>query len=102
MKPSFEIMALVTMTAVMGVVLITNTAPVPKPTEDCKLFKVDEKAVTAFVLKPPPAPVPVCPVAEAPKCPPQALPEIPVEEAKKVDDPPRRKRYRHRIRHYWR
>lgn len=102
MKPSFEVMALATMTAIMGVVLVTNTAPVPKPTEDCKLYKVDERVVTSFVLKPPPAPEPVCPVVQAPKCEPQALPEIPVEE-KKVDEPPKRKRYRHhRIRRYWR
>lgn len=77
-------------------------SPIPTNRDDCKLYKVDQKAVTSFVLKPPTAPEAVCPAA--PKCESVAIPEIKSEEPQKADDPPRRKRYRHhrRVRAYWR
>jgi hypothetical protein len=90
-----------------GFLIATGTAPLPKSNNDCNVFKINNKPVTAFVLKPPPAPPeehPVCPVA--PKCEAQVTPEpenVSKAEVSNADDTkPRRHRRHHRVRTYWR
>lgn len=84
-------------------VLAYLASPVPQTREDCNLYKVNQKAVTAFVLKPPPGPIveKICPPAPIAKCE-SAAPEEKSDEAKKSDDQPRHRRYHHRVRRYWR
>ena len=89
--------------AFFGFLTASEFAPMPKSKGDCSVFKVDHKPVTAFVLKPPPAPPAehvVCPVA--PKCEAQVTPEPEKVEATNTDDTKPRRRRHYRKRSYWR
>lgn len=47
---------LCTASAIVGGCLALTTTPMPQPKGDCGVYKVTNKAVTSYVLKPPPAP----------------------------------------------
>lgn len=84
----------------LAAAVTVSATPVPSMNEDCKTYRVRQKAVTAFVLKPPPAPIPD-PVVIKEKCEAPKVEESAVEEPR----PTRRhhhKRWRHRVRAYWR
>lgn len=85
--------------AMVGFGLAMVVTPMPKGKGDCGVFKVNEKPVTAFVLKPPPAPPPEKVIVK------EACPAPKVEEAspaqEKAEEKPRRKRH-YRVRRYWR
>lgn len=77
--------------------------------EDCQLFSVHKKAVTAYVLKPPVLEQAKCeafcptPLVKQPE--PQVTPEpenVSQAETTKDDDSKQRRHRRHRYRRYWR
>jgi hypothetical protein len=92
--------------ALVGWLISAALSPVPSAKKDCYVYKVAQTPVTAFVLKPPPAPpaeaatcpeAPKCEVVEAPKAEPEAKEEV------EPDKPAPKRRYRrHRARVYWR
>jgi hypothetical protein len=72
--------------------------------EDCQTFKVKQKAVTAYVLKTPPAP-PAEKVVVKEVCEPVSKKEEKInttEERVNETDKPARHHRRHRYRRYWR
>jgi hypothetical protein len=91
--------------SLIGGVITISTMPIPGPHNDCNVYKVAKKSVTAYVLKPPPSP-PADPIIVKEKCP-QVTPvteNVTQEQVAKEDDSKSTKRYhrRHRIRRYWR
>ena len=101
----FEVGLFLAFGVAVGFVVIVSS-PAIKQNDDCKVYKVDPKVVTSFVLKPPPAPEPerpVCPAAPAPKCE-QVTPEadsVSKPELTNKDESKPRRRH-HRYRRYWR
>lgn len=92
-------------TALMGAGLaaaVTIPAtPVPVMNSECQTYRVRQKAVTAYVLKPPPAEViyKACPQVTQ-KC---EAPKVEEPTAEPVKEAPRRHHRRHRrVRAYWR
>lgn len=89
-----------------GFVLAIFASPAPVSKGDCGVFKVNEKTVTSFVLKPPPSPAAepaVCPVAPKCEAQPTSLPETDSKANQTNADEAKPKRHRHRrYRAYWR
>lgn len=79
-----------------GALLTMVTAPLPKASDSCSVLKINPKAVTSYVMKPPTQPAPKCePVIVKQECP------APQEAAPvKVEEPVRK--HRRRYRRYWR
>lgn len=82
--------------AVLGALIMLPFLPNPKQLDKCSVHKVDARAVTAYVLKPPPAA----------KCEPQIVTvtkecPAPVEAAPAPQEEPRKRRHK-RYRRYWR
>ncbi len=98
----------------IGASIAVLTAPIVPAKTDCSVYRVDSRAVTSYVLKPPPAEViyKACPqttekVCVSPK--PENVTQgdltntsdTQVNEKPKNEHEPRRHR-RHRVRRYWR
>jgi hypothetical protein len=88
---------------IIGAGLTMISVPIPSQGVKCQTYGVTHKVVTAYVLKPPPAPPPEHIVVK------EACPQI-TERAENVSEPeiskadeskPRKRRH-HRIRRYWR
>ena len=105
-KPTFEVALFACGLLTFGIIVLTSGSPVPATLDNCKIYKVDTKAVTSYVLRPPPAPEPeprACPVLPTPKC--ESVKPDPVPEAEpeaKSDEEPSRHRRHHRGRRRWR
>ena len=94
---------LCTVGAIIGGCLALTTTPLPESKSDCSVYKVSNKAVTSYVLKPPPAEPQKCPVAQVTKCPESVIREEPSKaEETKTEEPRHNRRRHHRIRRYWR
>ena len=91
----------------IGFALAMAAFPAPKTSDNCGVYKVNSRPVTAFVLKPPPSPPAepaTCPVA--PKCEPQVTnseDSVSKTEASNVDERQSRRhhRRRYRVKAYW-
>ena len=88
----------------IGFALAMAAFPAPKTSDNCGVYKVNSRPVTAFVLKPPPAEPAACPVA--PKCEPQVTNSensVSKTEASNVDERQSRRhhRRRYRVKAYW-
>lgn len=82
-----------------GGALLTGAAtPLPKVIDNCSVYKVNPRAVTSYVMKPP--------VQEAPKCEPTIVTvkqDCPVaQESAVTEETPRRKKRHRRYRWYGR
>lgn len=87
-----------------GMALVFYQADAPLK-NGCETYKIRAKPVTAYVLKPPPAP-PADPVIIKEKCPVVLTESEKVntsdERVEEVNTKPRRHRRHHRVRRYWR
>jgi hypothetical protein len=82
----------------IGAFIAVLTAPIVPPKNDCSVYRVDSRAVTSYVLKPPPAEViyKACPQVT------EKVESVSEPEVAKADDSKPRRHRRHRVRRYWR
>lgn len=87
---------------IAGVIICATAEPLPGSINHCEVFKVAHKPVTAFVLKPPPAPAPIEHVVKeacvSPKPENVTQPELTIADDTQK---PRRHRRHRRHRRYW-
>lgn len=88
---------------VIGVGVVFYQVDTPRA-DKCETYKVRQKPVTAYVLKPPPAEIryEACPQTTAkaePEC--QKLSDEKPESIEQTDKPRRHRRH-HRVRRFWR
>ena len=94
---------LCTASAIVGGCLALTTTPLPQPNRDCAVYKVASKAVTSYVLKPPPAP-PAEKIVVKEACVTKAPESDTQPESTNTDETQKKPRHRrhHRVRRYWR